>query len=295
MTLIKNADIAMYRAKDQGGHTFQFYSAKLANQAADRLLLESGLRRALERKEFLLHYQPQVDFRTGEVIGIEALIRWRHPDLGLVPPLSFIPLAEETGLIVPLSEWVLREACLQNKSLQESGFPPMRVAVNLSARNFRQPDLADTVARVLDESRLDPAYLALELTESILVQQMDATLATMLKLQSLGTHIVIDDFGIGYSSLGYLKRLPIDALKIDRSFVRDIATDPDDAAIVTAITTMAHSLDLKVIAEGVETQQQLAFLRAHECDSMQGYYFSKPVPADVLGKLLRVFGVPARA
>jgi diguanylate cyclase (GGDEF)-like protein/PAS domain S-box-containing protein len=293
--LIKNADIAMYRAKEQGGGNFQFYSEKMAHQSSDRLLLESSMRRALERKEFLLHYQPQVDLRTGEVIGIEALVRWRHPDYGLVPPLNFIPLAEETGLIVPLSEWILREACAQNKTLQDSGLPPMRVAVNLSARNFRQPDMAEIVARILVETGLKPSYLTLELMESTLLQQTDSTLATMRQLQSLGTHIVIDDFGIGYSSLSYLKRLPIDGLKIDQSFVQDITTDPDDAAIVTAITTMAHSLGLKVVAEGVETQQQLEFLRAHDCDAMQGFYFSKPVPAELLGKLLQVFGIPVRA
>lgn len=294
-TLLKNADIAMYRAKEQGGNNFQFYSEKLTHESADRLMLENSLRRALERREFLLHYQPQVSLQSGEVIGIEALLRWRHPELGLVSPLSFIPLAEETGLIVPLTVWVLREACAQNKALQNSGFPPLQIAVNLSARSFRQTDLVDTVARILDETKLDPNYLDLELTESTLVQQTETTLATMRQLQSLGTHIVIDDFGVGYSSLSYLKRLPIDALKIDRSFVRDISTDPDDAAIVTAITTMAHSLDLKVIGEGVETQQQLAFLRALQCDAMQGYYFSKPVPSDMLGKLLKVFGIPVRA
>lgn len=293
-TLIKNADIAMYRAKEQGGNNFQFYSEQLANQSADRLMLEGNLRRALERNEFLLHYQPQVDLRTGEVIGIEALLRWRHPEMGLIAPMNFIPLAEETGLIVPLSAWVLREACGQNKSLQNSGYPPMRIAVNLSARNFLQSDLADVIAAILTETGLEPGYLSLELTESILVQQTEKTVATMRQLQSLGAHIVIDDFGIGYSSLSYLKRLPIDALKIDQSFVRDITTDPNDAAIVTAITTMAHSLDLKVIAEGVESQPQLSFLRTHHCDAMQGFYFSKPVPAELLEKVLRVFGIPAR-
>jgi EAL domain-containing protein (putative c-di-GMP-specific phosphodiesterase class I) len=209
--------------------------------------------------------------------------------------MDFIPLAEETGLIVPLSEWILREACTQNKALQDSGLPPMRVAVNLSARNFRQPDMAEIVARILVETGLKPEYLTLELMESTLLQQTDSTLATMRQLQSLGTHIVIDDFGVGYSSLSYLKRLPIDGIKIDQSFVQDITTDPDDAAIVTAITTMAHSLGLKVVAEGVETQQQLEFLRAHDCDAMQGFYFSKPVPAELLGKLLQVFGIPVRA
>jgi diguanylate cyclase (GGDEF)-like protein/PAS domain S-box-containing protein len=294
-TLLKNADIAMYRAKEQGGNDFHFFSAQMESQSIDRLMLENGLRRALEHGEFLLHYQPQVDLRTGEVIGVESLVRWRHPELGLVPPMDFIPLAEETGLIVPLSEWILREACTQNKALQDSGFPPLRMAVNLSGRNFRQPDLAGMVTRILEETRLDPRFLALEITESILVQQTDTTSTTLRQLRDMGAHIVIDDFGIGYSSLSYLKRMPIDVLKIDRSFVRDITTDPDDAAIAMAITTMAHSLDLKVVAEGVETEEQLAFLRAHECDAMQGYYFSKPVPAEMLGKLLRVFGIPMRA
>lgn len=294
-TLLKNADIAMYRAKEQGGNDFHFFSAQMESQSVDRLMLENGLRRALERREFLLHYQPQVDLRTGEVIGVESLVRWRHPELGLVPPMDFIPLAEETGLIVPLSEWILREACTQNKTLQDSGFPPLRMAVNLSGRHFRQPNLAGMVARILEETRLDPRFLALEITESILVQQTDTTSTTLRQLRDMGAHVVIDDFGIGYSSLSYLKRLPIDVLKIDRSFVRDITTDPDDAAIAMAITTMAHSLNLKVVAEGVETEEQLAFLRAHECDAMQGYYFSKPVPAEMLGKLLRVFGIPMRA
>ena len=294
-TLLKNADIAMYRAKEQGGNDFHFFSAQMESQSVDRLILENGLRRALERGEFLLHYQPQVDLRTGEVIGVESLVRWRHPELGLVPPMDFIPLAEETGLIVPLSEWILREACTQNKALQDSGFPPLRMAVNLSGRHFRQPDLAGMVARILEETRLDPRFLALEITESILVQQTDTTSTTLRQLRDMGAHVVIDDFGIGYSSLSYLKRLPIDVLKIDRSFVRDITTDPDDAAITMAITTMAHSLNLKVVAEGVETEEQLAFLRAHGCDAMQGYYFSKPVPAEMLGKLLRVFGIPMRA
>jgi diguanylate cyclase (GGDEF)-like protein/PAS domain S-box-containing protein len=294
-TLLKNADIAMSRAKEQGGNNFHYFSAQMDTQSTDRLVLENGMRCALARQEFLLHYQPQVDLRTGEVIGVEALVRWRHPELGLVSPLSFIPLAEEIGLIVPLSEWILREACAQNKTLQANGFPPLRMAVNLSGRHFRQSDLADTVALILEETGLDPRYLTIEITESTLVQQTDATLSTLRQLRNMGAHISIDDFGIGYSSLSYLKRLPIDVLKIDRSFVRDITTDPDDAAIATTIITLAHSLGLKVVAEGVETKEQLAFLREHDCDAMQGYYFSKPVPADLLGRLLQVFGIPVRA
>jgi len=292
-SLLKNANIAMHRAKDHGGNNYQFYSVQMAARSAERLELENSLRRALERGEFVLHYQPQLDLATGAITGVEALVRWQHPDLGLVSPLQFIPLAEETGLIVPLGEWVLHTACAQNRAWQGQGLTPMRVSVNLSGRQFQQQNLADRVARALDETGLAPSYLDLELTESILIHETETAISTLQQLDRMGTGILIDDFGTGYSSLSYLKRFPIGTLKIDRSFVRDIATDPNDAAIVTAITTMAHSLGMKVIAEGVETQDQLEFLRDRNCDAMQGYYLSRPIPAEDMSRFLKVFGIPA--
>ena len=286
-SLLKNADTAMYRAKEQGRNAYQFYTADMNAQASARLTMETGLRKALGREEFLLHYQPQVDLNTGNIVGVEALLRWRHPQMGLISPDEFIPMAEETGLIIPIGEWVLYTACAQCRNWPDAGCGPLRIAVNLSARQFRQKDLADTVARILNETGLDPRCLELELTESILMQNASATIATLQALSSLGIQISIDDFGTGYSSLSYLKRFPINALKIDRSFVRDITSDPDDAAITTAIIAMAKSLNLKVIAEGVETAEQLAFLRRHQCDNGQGYYFSQPVAAEAFALYLR--------
>jgi diguanylate cyclase (GGDEF)-like protein len=284
--LIKNADVAMYRAKEQGGSNYQFYTANMNAAAFERLALESSLRKALERGELLLHYQPQVELETGQVIGAEALLRWRHPDLGLVPPAQFIPLAEETGLIVPIGEWVLREACRQNKMWQEALARPLRVAVNLSARQFRHQDVLELTARVLNETGLAPSCLELELTESYIMQNPESAIATLRDLKAMGVHLSIDDFGTGYSSLSYLKRFPIDAVKVDRSFVGDVTTDPDDAAIASAIIAMAHNLKLKAIAEGVETEEQLAFLKALKCDLLQGYYFSRPVPPDEFARLV---------
>lgn len=287
--LIRNADAAMYHAKESGRNTFMFYTAELHARASRRLALESGLRHALHREEFLLHYQPQLDLRTGRLVGMEALLRWRHPDEGLIPPGEFIPVAEETGLIVPIGGWVLKTACAQIKVLEKLGFPPLRVAVNLSVQQIRHRDLIETVRRVLAETGVDPQYLDLELTESALMKGVQET-TCIGALDEIGANFSLDDFGTGYFSLSYLKRFPIDHLKIDHSFVRDIATDPDDAAIVKAIIAMAHTLDMKVIAEGVETSGQLEFLREAGCDMAQGYYFSEPLSADELTELIRDWG-----
>ncbi|GAX90648.1 GGDEF domain-containing protein [Effusibacillus lacus] len=284
--LLKNADTALYRARELGGGHYQFYTPEMNSKAFERLALETDLRKALDRQEFVLYYQPKVDMQTGQIVGMETLIRWEHPDLGTVSPAEFISLAEETGLIIPIGEWVLHTACKQNKAWQQAGFSPLRVAVNLSARQFRQTDLVATVARVLHETGLDPEYLELEITESIALENADRTIATLNELRTLGVRISIDDFGTGYSSLSYLKKFPIDTLKIDRSFVREIDTNLSDAAIVTAIITLAHSLNLKVVAEGVETPVQQAFLLKQKCDEMQGYLFSRPVPVSSFERLM---------
>lgn len=285
-TLLKNADTAMYRAKEQGKNTYQLYSPALNAKVSERLALENSLRRALERKEFRLHYQPIVDLTTDRVIGTEALIRWERAEVGIVSPAEFIPLAEETGLIIPIGEWVLRTACAQNKTWQSAGLPPIRVAVNLSASQFHRQDLPQTIAGTLDEIGLDPKYLGLELTESIIMRNAEATAVALRQLNALGMEISVDDFGTGYSSLSYLKRFPVTTLKIDRSFVRDVTTDADDKAIVSAIITLAHSLKLKVVAEAVETEEQLRFLRSLGCDQMQGYLFSKPLTVEGMTRLL---------
>ncbi|MEK7207510.1 MAG: EAL domain-containing protein, partial [Pseudomonadota bacterium] len=285
-TLLKNADIAMYRAKEHDDG-YQYYSPDMTASATERLTLENDLRHALEQHELFLHYQPQVNLRTGAITGVEALLRWRHPKLGMVSPAKFIPLAEDTHLILPIGEWVLREACAQARAWQDAGLPPLRMGVNLSARQFRQPDLAGTVRRILDETGLDPNRLDIELTESTLVQSPEAVAEILSGLEMLGIQISIDDFGTGYSSLTYLKRLPIDILKIDQSFMHSVTTDPDDASIVIAIITLAHALGIQTIAEGVETKEQLEFLRKHGCEAMQGYYFSKPLPAENVAVLLR--------
>jgi diguanylate cyclase (GGDEF)-like protein/PAS domain S-box-containing protein len=286
-SLLRNADAAMYHAKELGRNTFQFYTAELNRRTAKRLALETALRHAIERNELQLHYQPQVNLGTGRITGAEALLRWRHPEMGPVSPLEFIPLAEETGLIVQIGEWVLRTACAQARAWHELGFGGLQIAVNLSGRQFQHRHLARLVKNVLRETPLDPRLLDLELTESLLMHNTEAILGTMDELHAHGVAFSMDDFGTGYSSLSYLKRFPIDTLKIDQTFVRDIPRDPDDAAIARAIISMAHSLGMKVIAEGVETAQQLSFLRANRCDSMQGYYFSKPLPADVMTGLLQ--------
>ena len=286
-TLIKHAGIAMYRAKDTGRNGFHFYTSTMNEQAMERLRIEGDLRSALERDEFVLHYQPQVDLHTGRILGMEALIRWRHPVLGMVPPMRFIGLAEEMGLIVPIGVWVLRNACFQSMAWQRAGLGSVRVAVNLSARQFYQQDLVASIKAVLEESGIAPHLLELELTESMMMNDVEHAAGILGDLKALGVHLSIDDFGTGYSSLAYLKRFPIDLLKIDRSFVRDITIDPDDAAIVLSIISLAHSLRLKVIAEGVETEAQIAYLQRHGCDYMQGYYVSHPLPADDCERFLR--------
>jgi diguanylate cyclase (GGDEF)-like protein len=286
-TLLRNADAAMYRAKQQGGNMHQFYLPALYARASRRLAMASGLRHALEREELVLHYQPQIDLRTGRIAGMEALVRWQHPELGLVPPGQFIPFAEETGLIAPMDDWILLRACEQARAWHDAGFPHIRLAVNLSARNLHQTVLAEKVGRALRQSGLDPSDLELELTESGIMHGQEATLLTMQKLSALGVRLAIDDFGTGYSSLSRLREFPIRALKIDQTFVRDISADGEDAAIVDAIITMGHGLRLEVTAEGVETPQQLDFLRRHACDRIQGFYMSHPVTVPAMTELLR--------
>lgn len=285
-TLIKNAEIAMYRAKENGRSNIQFYTPAMNAEAFERLKIEGGLHNAIDRQEFVLHYQPQIDLQTGRMVGVESLIRWQHPELGMVSPVRFIGLAEETGLIVPMGAWALRHACEQVRAWQNEELGAVRVAVNLSIRQFYQHDLVQTVAATLQETGLAPELLEIELTESLIMTDVERAIAVLRGLKTLGVYIAIDDFGTGYSSLSYLKRFPIDVLKIDQSFVRDITEDADDAAIVSSIISLAHSLRLDVVAEGVETAEQLAYLREHDCDQVQGYYFSKPLPANQLQTLL---------
>jgi EAL domain-containing protein (putative c-di-GMP-specific phosphodiesterase class I) len=293
-TLMKNADIAMYRAKEQGKNNSQFYSAQINVHSIERLTLESSLRRALERNEFLLHYQPKVDIGSGRITGVEALLRWQQPVQGLIPPAQFIQLAEETGLIVPIGEWVLKTACTQNKAWQQQGLAPVRVAVNLSPRQFAQKNLLEDIARVLKQTGLDPAYLELEITESVVMNNPEQAVILLNRLKAFGIHFAIDDFGTGYSSLNYLKRFPLNTLKIDRTFIRDLPGDSDDAAITQAILAMAHSLRLGVVAEGVETAEQMRFLLDNHCDEIQGYYFSRPQPANDIAPLLRDYATDGK-
>jgi diguanylate cyclase (GGDEF)-like protein/PAS domain S-box-containing protein len=286
-TLLKHADAAMYRAKAEGRNGYQFYAGSMGTDAMDSLKLEGALRRALERNEFILHYQPQVDIRTGAVVGVEALLRWQPQGKAMVSPAEFIPIAEETGLIVPIGEWVLATACAQHKAWRDAGLPPVRIGVNLSARQFQRQDLAQRIAGLLEQMECSPDCLALEITESDVMKNPETAVETLRQLHEMGVHLAIDDFGTGYSSLSYLKRFPIHCLKIDRSFVLDITSDADDAMIVNSVIALAHSMKLSVIAEGVETAQQLDFLSDHGCDQMQGYYFSKPVPAEQIARLLQ--------
>jgi len=288
--LIKNADVAMYRAKEMGRDNFQFYSEELNIRSMARMAMKRHLRSALDNKEFSLHYQPKVSLRSGLITGMEALLRWRNPELGMVSPAGFIPLAEETGIIGRIGEWVLRTACAQNRAWQESGFPPMRVAVNISARQFKQDNLVEVISRVLRETGLGPHFLELEITESAVIQNADKMITTLNELKEMGIHLAMDNFGSGYASLHYLKKVPFDKLKLDCSFVREITSNPDSYAITRAVIAMAHSLHLKVIAEGVEGEGQLRYLRDHGCNEMQGYYFSRPVPAAELTELLRSGG-----
>jgi predicted signal transduction protein with EAL and GGDEF domain len=285
--LLKNADAAMYRAKESGRNTYRFFSADMNAHALERLVMTSSLRLALERNEFVLHYQPVVDLATGEFNAMEALVRWRHPELGMVPPVRFIPLAEDSGLIIPIGEWVLKTACAQMKAWQTDGIAPRRMAVNLSARQFKQKDLTQRIVAILDETGLAPQCLELELTESMVMQDPAEAEKVLDLLHNMGITLAVDDFGTGYSSLSYLKQFPIDFLKIDRSFVKGTPDNPDDVGITRAIIALAKSLDLQVIAEGVETEQQLAFLKAEGCEEAQGYLLSKPISAEELEPLLR--------
>jgi diguanylate cyclase (GGDEF)-like protein/PAS domain S-box-containing protein len=286
-TLLMNADTAMYHAKGQGRHNFHFYDRSMNATASERLLLESDLRRALQNNEFELYFQPQLDVATGRILGTEALIRWRHPDKGLIPPSEFIPVAEESGLIVQIGEWVLKTACLQNKTWQDAGLCPVHIAINISGLHFRLKALIQTVHEALTQSGLDPCWLQLELTEGALMQDTEKTRDILASLDQMGLRISIDDFGTGHSSLSYLKRFSPYSLKIDRSFIRDMLTDPDNGAITQAIIALAHSLKLKVVAEGVETMEQLRFLRNHKCDAFQGFYFSEPVAPEKITMMLR--------
>ena len=285
-TLMKNADFAMYHAKDAGRNNYQFFVPDMNFRAVERQSLENDLRHALKRQEFVLHYQPKINLETGSIIGVEALVRWRHPQRGLVPPKQFIPVAEECGFIVPMGRWVLREACRQARAWQDAGLPPLRIAINTSAVELRANDFIAGVRAILRETGLEPRYLELELTETFLMQDSKSTAAVLKELKDIGVHLALDDFGTGYSSLSYVKRFPIDTLKIDQSFVRDLATDADDASIVSAVISMGKSLHMRVVAEGVETREQLEFLREHSCPFAQGYYFSPPVSAGEFSKLL---------
>ncbi|MDB5824584.1 MAG: Response regulator receiver protein [Herminiimonas sp.] len=282
-SLLKHADIAMYRAKENGGNSFRFYEASMHAHALQRLELETELRLALERNEFVLHYQPQYDLHTGRMSGVEALIRWDKPGVGLVPPLTFIPALEDTGLIVPVGEWALRTACDQHRAWCADGLPPdLRIAVNVSGKQCDSGRLAETVLKAVRQNGIRPECLEIEITESTLMKNAQLAAAQMREMNEAGVRFAIDDFGIGYSSLSHLKRFPINILKIDQTFVRDITRDPDDAAIVGAIITMAHALGIKVVAEGVETRDQLDFLKDRDCDYAQGYLMSRPIPGDQL-------------
>lgn len=286
-TLLKNADAAMYHAKDNGRGNYQFFKPEMNQRAVERQSLETGLREALERQEFVLHYQPRIRLGSGEIVGVEALIRWRHPQRGLVPPADFISVAEESGLIVPIGRWVLREACRQAKAWQDAGLMPVRIATNTSAVELRAADFVAGVRTILTETGLEPRYLELELTETYLMQDAQPTATVLRGIKDMGVRLALDDFGTGYSSLSYLKRFPIDTLKIDRSFVRDITTDADDASIVSAVISMGESLKIRVVAEGVETRAQQLLLLEQGCPEGQGYYFSRPVPAQEIAHLLR--------
>jgi len=286
VTLMKNADTALYLAKERGKNNFQFFTSELNERIARKMMLETALHHALENNEFVVHYQPQLNLETGKITGVEALIRWHHPEHGLIPPTDFIPLAEETGLIVPIGEWMLVQACRQNQHWQDQGFPPLKMGINLSARQFMQENLTEKVAHALNLTGLDPQYLDLEITESIAMQNVEHVIDKLRDLKQLGVKISIDDFGTGYSSLSYLKKFPLHTLKIAQPFVDDIATNAEDLAIVNAIIVMARSMKLNVIAEGVETPVQLELLRELQCDEVQGYLISKPVPAADVEALL---------
>jgi diguanylate cyclase (GGDEF)-like protein len=279
-SLLRNADTAMFQAKEQGPAIYQFYLPQMNERAMARLTMETQLRGALARQEFVLHYQPKASLITGGITGFEALLRWQRPGLGLVPPLQFISVLEDTGLIVSVGEWVVRTVCEQIKNWQEQGITLYPISINLSARQFQQQDLEKFIGKTLAATRIDPHLLELELTESVLMKEAEMAASTLENLKAFGVQISMDDFGTGYSSLAYLKRFPLDVLKIDRAFIRDVPADADDATITVAMINLAHSLGLKVVAEGVETRAQLEFLKEHGCDEMQGYLFSRPLPLE---------------
>jgi diguanylate cyclase (GGDEF)-like protein/PAS domain S-box-containing protein len=285
-SLIKAADTAMYQAKEKGRNNYQFFKKNMNVRAVSRQSIEAGLRHALGRHEFVLHYQPRISLETGEIRGVEALIRWMHPELGLISPLQFLPIAEDCGLILPIGQWVLRETCRQVREWIDSGLRVVPAAVNVSCLEFRSEGFLEGLGAILKDTCLDPSYLELELTETVLMQHAESTVSVLSALKSIGVRLAVDDFGTGYSSLSYLKRFPLDSLKIDQSFLHDITINTDDATIVSAVITMAKSLNKRVIAEGVEAEEQVTFLRAHGCDEAQGNYFSTPVVAEQLAKLL---------
>jgi diguanylate cyclase (GGDEF)-like protein len=284
--LLKNADTAMYQAKKRGHNNYEFFNQDMNARTIERQSIEADLRGAIERQEFVLHYQPKINLQTEKITGAEALIRWLHPNRGLVSPLQFIPIAEESGLILPIGQWVLREACRQARAWQDVGLPAIPVAVNVSSLEFRSKDFLKNVQAILGDTRLEPRYLELELTESVLMQDAESTASALEALKGMGVRLAVDDFGTGYSSLSYLSRFPIDVLKIDQSFVHKITSDTGDAIITNAVINMGKSLKQRVIAEGVETVDQLTFLLAHGCDEGQGYYFSRPMVAQQFARLL---------
>jgi diguanylate cyclase (GGDEF)-like protein/PAS domain S-box-containing protein len=290
-TIVKNADTAMYDVKSKDKNSYQYYDSMMNKVTMERITLETDLRKAVENREFILYYQPQISMKTGQIVGLEALIRWNHPVKGMVPPIKFIPLSEQTGLIIPISEWVIKTACKQNKLWQENGFPKISIAVNISTKHFKQPNLIALITEALRDTKLEPECLELEITESMVMHNVESVIDILQKFRDAGLPISVDDFGTGYSSLNYLKRLPVTKLKIDQSFVRNITSDKNDAMIVKTIIEMAHNLNLKVIAEGVETSEHAEFLRKLDCDELQGYFFSKPLPAAELAELWTVLGI----
>jgi diguanylate cyclase (GGDEF)-like protein/PAS domain S-box-containing protein len=286
--LIRNADLAMYQAKEKGRNNYQFFEKGMNVRAVERQAIEGDLRCALERDEFVMHYQPKIDLKTGEITGVEALLRWQHPVRGLVGPMQFISVAEDCGLMLPIGKWVLRESCRQAKAWQDSGLPLIEMAVNVSSVEFRNDEFLEGISTVLLETGLEPRYLELELTESVLMQHAEFSVPVLQKLKAMGLRLAIDDFGTGYSSLSYLRQFPIDTLKVDQSFIHEIHADTDEATIISAVINMGCRMKHRVIAEGVETAEQLAFLRAHGCDEGQGYYFARPMPAEETAKLLEM-------
>jgi predicted signal transduction protein with EAL and GGDEF domain len=291
-TLIKNADMAMYFAKEEGRNNYQFYSKDIQSQSKERFCIETNLRRALERNELSLEYQAKMDFKTGMITGVEALLRWQNPSLGSVTPTQFIPVAEETGLIVPIGRWVMKTACAQNVAWQRQGLPPVRMAVNLSLRQLMDDNLLKDIKAALVDSGMAPNLWELEITESMVMQNPTRMLAVLTNIKKMGVRLAIDDFGTGYSSLAQIKHFPIDTLKVDRSFIRNLPQDSEDRAITEAVIAMGKTLSLTVVAEGVETQEQKDFLRDHICDEMQGFHFSRPIAPDKFADLLRKNNTP---